>query len=74
MGTHYSQLTLNERHQIQALHELKYFARAIARELGRSNKTVSEELRRLGNKHYCVVQADNEARQLFNMLPSIEAA
>lgn len=63
MGTHYSQLTLNERYQIQALHELKYSARAIARELGRSNKTVSEELRRLGNKHYCAVQADNEARQ-----------
>lgn len=63
MGTHYSQLTLNERYQIQALHELEYSARAIARELGRSNKTISKELKRLCGKDYCALQADNDARQ-----------
>lgn len=44
MGTHYSQLTLNERYQIQALNELAYSARQIAIRLKRSNKTVSNEL------------------------------
>ncbi len=41
MGTLYSQLTLSERYQIQALHELDFSARAISREPGRSNKTIS---------------------------------
>ncbi len=59
MGTLYSQLTLSERYQIQALHELDFSARAISRELGRSNKTISRELKRLaGQEAYSAEKAD----------------
>lgn len=60
MGTSYSQLTLHERYQIQALHELQFSARAIARTLKRSNKTVSRELQRL-EQRYCAREADRQA-------------
>ena len=46
MGTHYNQLTLNERYQIQALNELNYSGRQIAISMNRSNKTISNELNR----------------------------
>lgn len=46
MGNHYNQLTLDERYQIQALHELNWSARSIAARLNRSNKTISRELKR----------------------------
>lgn len=61
MGLHYSQLTLDERYQIQVLHKLQYSARAIARDLGRSNKTISRELKRLGDKKYSALQAEHHA-------------
>jgi len=62
MGTLYSQLTLSERYQIQALHELDFSARAIGRELGRSNKTISRELKRLATqKAYSATEADRDA-------------
>ena len=60
MGTHYNQLTLNERYQIQALNELGNSARQIAARLKRSNKTISEELKRGAQPTY---QAD-KAHQL----------
>lgn len=46
MGRLYSQLTLDERYQIQALNELGFSAREISRRLNRSNKTISRELSR----------------------------
>jgi IS30 family transposase len=62
MGTLYSQLTLSERYQIQALHELDFSARAIGRELGRSNKTISRELKRLVTQEvYSATGADRDA-------------
>ena len=46
MGNRYNQLTLSERYQIQALIGLEYSARQIGLRMSRSNKTISEELRR----------------------------
>jgi IS30 family transposase len=62
MGNHYNQLTLDERYQIQALHELNWSARSIATKLARSNKTISRELKRLGSD-YCAKNAANQAQQ-----------
>tara|TARA_B100001063_G_scaffold223221_1_gene230267 strand:- start:264 stop:1220 length:957 start_codon:yes stop_codon:yes gene_type:complete len=61
MGNPYSQLTLPERYQIQALSELDFSARAISRKLKRSNKTVSEELKRCPGGDYCAEVAHRHA-------------
>lgn len=62
MGTLYGQLTLSERYQIQALYELDFSARAIGRELKRSNKTISRELKRLTDcEAYDASEADIHA-------------
>lgn len=62
MGTLYNQLTLSERYQIQALHELDFSARAIGRELRRSNKTISRELKRLAmQESYNATEAEKHA-------------
>ncbi len=59
MGPLYSQLTLSEQYQFQALHELDFSTRAISRELGRSNKTISRELKRLVDQEaYSAEKAD----------------
>lgn len=52
MGKQYKQLTLDERYQIQALVQLDFSARKIAVELGRSNRTISNELTRTKNSTY----------------------
>lgn len=46
MGVHYSVLSLNERIQIQVLHDQRDSVRAIARTLCRAPSTISKELRR----------------------------
>ena len=61
MGTHYNQLTPDERYQIQALNELKFSARSIAITIGRSNKTVSRELNRTPNNDYDAQLANQDA-------------
>lgn len=61
MGTLYSQLTLDERYQIQALNELDFSAREIAHRLNRSNKTISKELQRNFQGVYCAKRAHQTA-------------
>jgi IS30 family transposase len=51
--TSYKQLTQPERYQIESLCKLDYSARSIAIQLGRSNKTTSNELRRFKGRIYC---------------------
>jgi len=46
MGNPYKQLTLAERYQIQSLCELDFSARSIGNRMQRSNKTISQELKR----------------------------
>ena len=46
MGTQYRQLTLVERYQIEALSDMNFSAREMAQRLDRSNKTISDELKR----------------------------
>ena len=62
MGTLYNQLTQIERYQIQTLHELQFSARAIAKKLDRSNKTISLELKRC-HGNYCAEMAHRLSRQ-----------
>lgn len=59
----YCQLTQAERYQIQALNELNFSARAMAKKLNRSNKTISQELKRCGDTRYCAHAAQNHAEQ-----------
>lgn len=61
MGTLYNQLALDERYQIQALNQLDFSAREIARRLNRSNKTISKELRRNLEGVYCAKTAHHTA-------------
>lgn len=63
MGNPYNQLTLDERYQIQALNDLKLSAREIARRLQRSNKTISQELKRCSGRSggYCAQKAQTMA-------------
>ncbi len=63
MGNQYSQLTLDERYQIQALNKLNHSARKIAIEISRSNKTVSQELNRCAPNKYCAKIAHHDANQ-----------
>jgi len=63
MGNPYNQLTLAERYQIQTLNELGYSARQIAVKLSRSNKTISQELKRCRPQEYCAEKADLNAIQ-----------
>ena len=44
MNNSHSQLTLIDRHQIQALNGLGYSARKIAINMKRSNKTISQDI------------------------------
>ena len=46
MTTSYKQVAQPERYQIEALCKLDYSARSVALQLGRSNKTISNELSR----------------------------
>ena len=62
MGTLYNQLTQIERYQIQTLHELQFSARAIAKKLDRSNKTISLELKRC-HGNYCAEMAHRLSQQ-----------
>lgn len=61
MGNSYSQLSLDERYQIKALSELDYSARKIARKIGRSNKTISRELKQYSSETYQAEIAHNNA-------------
>ena len=65
MKRKYNQLSLVERTKIEALNELDYSARKIAIKLGRSNKTISEELRSYKGDSYnaeCAHQQAQESR------------
>ncbi len=53
MKTQYKQLTLKERYQIKTLSKQHFSARSIANQLNRSNKTISNELTRCEQGHYC---------------------
>ena len=57
MGNTYSQLTLNQRYQIQALLKRQLSARQIAIDLGVSNSTISREIKRCPLGSYCPEQA-----------------
>ena len=57
MGTHYNQLTLSERYQIQTYLSLDFSAREIAKKLDRSNKTISREINNC-NGRYCAETAN----------------
>ena len=61
MGKQYSQLSFKERVQIQTYSELKFSARKIAAKIGRSNKTVTMELKRCDKGKYCAEQAHIKA-------------
>ena len=61
MGQNYKQLTLDERYQIQALSQCDYSARHIAKKLGRSNKTISNELKRFLPHSYDAKSAHYQA-------------
>lgn len=62
MGHTYNQLTLAERYQIEALKKLGLSARAIAQRLGRSNKTISQEINRCPSDDYCAQSSHFRAR------------
>ena len=57
MVNQYKQLTLKERYHIEAFCKLGFSARTMAGELGRSNKTISNELARCPSKAYCAEAA-----------------
>ena len=57
MGNKYKQLTLTERYKIEAYDEMDFSARYIAKILGRSNKSVSQELKRCPKGQYCAEAA-----------------
>ena len=60
-----SRVSLDERHQIAALHRARFSLRAIARELGRDPATISRELRRNANAagHYIPGAAQARAEE-----------
>ena len=62
MGTLYTQLTQADRYQIQPLHELQFPARAIVKNLNRSNKSISRELKRYPVR-YCAEIAHRLSQQ-----------
>ena len=61
MGNQYKQLTLKERYQIEVFSKLEFSARNIANRLGRSNKTISNELARCTTNQYCAETAHHKA-------------
>ena len=61
MSNQYKQLTLRERYQIEAFSKLEFSARCIASNLGRSNKTISNELARCPTHQYCAETAEQVA-------------
>lgn len=61
MGNTYSQLTLNQRYQIQALLKRSLSARQIASDLGVSNSTISRDLKRCLAGDYCPEMANLDA-------------
>ena len=63
MTTSYKQLTQPERYQIEALCKLDYSARSVALQLGRSNKTISNELSRFEGLIYCAQTAHQQSAQ-----------
>ena len=63
MNNSHSQLTLIDRHQIQALNGLGYSARKIAINMQRSNKTISQDIGRCKPNKYCAETAHLDAQQ-----------
>ena len=65
MEDKYKQLTLAERTKIEALYEVGFSARGIAKQLGRSNKSISNELGCYGGKEYNaqIAQTQSETRR-----------
>lgn len=61
MGKQYKQLTLVERYQIEALVQLDFSARQIAKELKRGNKAISSELHRCPQGLYTAKTAHTHA-------------
>ena len=61
MKTKYQQLTLKERYQIEILSTEGKSARSIAKQLGRGNRTISNELRRCTLGAYCAETAHTSA-------------
>ncbi len=61
MANQYKQLTLKERYKIEAFCKLDFSARKIAIELGRGNKSISNELARLLPNKYCAETAHQQA-------------
>lgn len=62
MGNPYNQLTQNERYQIQVLFERQCSARKIAKQLKRSNATISRELKRCSSSAYCAEFAERNSQ------------
>ncbi|MFT6908966.1 MAG: IS30 family transposase, partial [Oleiphilaceae bacterium] len=52
-----------ERYQIEALCKLDYSARSVPLQLGRSNKTISNELSRFEGRIYCAHTAHQQSFQ-----------
>jgi len=63
MGTQYRQLTLVERYQIEAFSDMDFSAREMAKRLDRSNKTISDELKRYRKGAYKADVANTMAKQ-----------
>ena len=59
MGNQRKQLTLKERYQIEAFCKLNFSARKMAKELGPSNKTISNEFIGSCIKEYCAAANAN---------------
>ena len=60
MGNQHKQLTLKERYQIEAFCKLDFSARKMAKELGRSNKTISNEFNGFCVNLYCAETAHQQ--------------
>jgi IS30 family transposase len=63
MKNQYKQLTLIDRYQIEALYNLDFSARYIAKKLGRSNKSISNELNRYKGNSYCAEIAHQQSTE-----------
>lgn len=65
MKDKYKQLTLADRTKIETLYELGFSARGIAKQLGRSNKSISNELSCYAGKQYNehIAQSQSDSRR-----------
>ena len=64
MGTHYNQLTFKDRTIVEVSSEFGLSARKIAIKMGRSNKTIANELRRCPKGKYCAQIAHEQAMKI----------